>query len=69
MIQYSHFNPLSGFPEKPENYHTVTIKLSADGNQTHVSLNQDNNATEETRLHSAKNSRMMLSWLKKLLEQ
>src|SRR5262245_8289789 len=41
MIQYGHFNPLSGLPEKPENYHTVTIKLSAYGNQPHVSLNQD----------------------------
>ena len=43
-IQYSHFSPLSGLPDKPENYHTVTIDLSADGDQTHVSLAQDNNA-------------------------
>jgi uncharacterized protein YndB with AHSA1/START domain len=69
MIQYSHFSPLSGLPEIPENYHTVTIILSADGNQTHVSLNQDNNATEEARVHSEKNWGMMLSGLKKLLEQ
>jgi hypothetical protein len=54
-IQYSHFSPLSGLTEKPENYHAVTIKLSVDGNQTHVSLNQDNNATEEARVHSEKN--------------
>jgi uncharacterized protein YndB with AHSA1/START domain len=69
MIQCSHFSPLSGLPEKPENYHTVTIKFSADGNQKHVSLNQDNNATEEARVHSEKNWGMMLSGLKKLLEQ
>ena len=43
-IHYSHFSPLSGLPDKPENYHTVTIDLSADGDQTHVSLAQDNNA-------------------------
>jgi uncharacterized protein YndB with AHSA1/START domain len=68
-IQYSHFSPLSGLPDKPENYHTVTIELSADGNQTLVSLAQDNNATEEARAHSVKNWGMMLAALKKFLEQ
>src|SRR5678815_6187888 len=24
-LQYSHFSPLSGEPDQPENYHTVTI--------------------------------------------
>jgi uncharacterized protein YndB with AHSA1/START domain len=68
-IQYSHFSPLSGLPDKPENYHAVTVELSADGNQTHVSLAQDNNATEEERAHSEKNWEMMLVALKKFLEQ
>ena len=43
-IQYSHFSPLSGLPDKPENYHTVTIELSYKDNQTLVSLTQDKNA-------------------------
>ena len=30
-IQYSHFSPLSGLPDKQENYHTVTIELSCQG--------------------------------------
>ena len=68
-IQYSHFSPLSGLPDKQENYHTVTIELSADGNQTHVSMAQDNNATEEARVHSEKNWGMMLAALKKFLER
>lgn len=68
-IQYSHFSPLSGLPDRPENYHTVTIELSVDGNQTRVSLAQDNNATEEERAHSEKNWEMMLAALKKFLEQ
>jgi uncharacterized protein YndB with AHSA1/START domain len=68
-IQYSHFSPLSGLPDKPENYHTVTIDLSAEGSQTHVSLTQDNNATEEARAHSEKNWGMMLAAMKKFLEQ
>ena len=69
IIQYSHFSPLSGSPDQPENYHTVTIELSGEGNQTHVSLAQDNNATEEDRAHSEKNWEMMLTALKKYLEQ
>jgi uncharacterized protein YndB with AHSA1/START domain len=68
-IQYSHFSPLSGLPDKPENYHTVTIDLSAEGNQTQVSLAQDNNATEEARAHSEKNWGMMLAAIKKFLEE
>src|SRR5688572_28839983 len=27
-IQYTHFSPLTSKPDKPENYHTVTINLS-----------------------------------------
>lgn len=67
-IQYSHFSPLSGLPDKPENCHTVTIELSDEGNQTRVSLAQDNNPTEQARDHSEKIWEMMLTALKKFLE-
>ena len=68
-LRYSHFSPSSGQPDRPENYHTVTIDLRGDGPQTHVTLSQDNNATEEAKQHSEKNWSMMLASLKKLLEQ
>ena len=68
-IQYSHFSPLSGLSDKPENYHTVTIELSNEGTQTRVSLSQDNNPTEQAREHSEKNWGMMLTALKKFLEE
>jgi uncharacterized protein YndB with AHSA1/START domain len=67
-VQYSHFSPLSGQPDKPENYHTVTIELSAKGSQTRISLSQDNNSTEEERQHSETNWGMMLAGLKKFVE-
>ena len=69
ILQYSHFSPLSGVPDRPENYHTVTIELAGNGNQSHITLTQDRNATEEERAESEKNWGMMLSELKKLLEQ
>lgn len=67
-LQYSHFSPLAGLPDKPDNYHTVTIDLADAGDQTQVSLAQDNNQTEKERDDSGKNWAMMLAALKKFLE-
>jgi uncharacterized protein YndB with AHSA1/START domain len=67
-LRYSHFSPLSGLPDKPENYHTVTVELSGGGMQTHVTLSQDNNSTEDERKHSVENWEMMLVALKKFVE-
>ena len=68
VLQYNHFSPLTGQPDVPENYHTVTIELSPDRGQTRVTLSQDNNDSEEAREHAEKNWQMMLEDLKKLLE-
>ena len=67
-LQYSHFSPLSGLADSPENYHTVTIDLTEKDGQTTVSLSQDKNETVQVKEHSEKNWNMMLSGLKKLLE-
>jgi uncharacterized protein YndB with AHSA1/START domain len=69
MLRYSHFSPLSGQPDTAENYHTVTIELSREGESTLVSLSQDNNPTEKAREESEKNWGMMLGGMKKLLEK
>lgn len=68
-LQYSHYSPLSGLPDKPENYHTVTIEMVGQGTLTHVSLSQDGSGSAEERDHSAKNWAMMLQGLKELLEK
>ncbi len=69
LLQYTHFSPLSGLPDRPKNYHTVTIELTDKGTETVVSLAQDNNSTEEAREHSEKNWATMLAGLKKFLEK
>lgn len=69
VLQYSHFSPLTGQPDMPENYHTVTVELSGHGQQTDVLLSQDNNANQEAREHSEKNWEMMLEGMKKVLER
>lgn len=69
LLQYSHFSPLSGLPEIPENFHIVTIQLKEKSNRVVVDLSQDNNTTEESRDHSQKNWEMMLNNLKEFLEK
>ena len=68
-LQYSHFSPLTGLDDIPENYHIVTIELAEKDKQTDVILAQDNNADEKSKAHSEKNWKMMLASLKKLLEE
>ena len=68
VLQYSHFSPLAGLPDKPENYHTVTIELADAGNQTRVTLTQDHNSTPEAKAHSEKNWKTMLEGLKRFVE-
>ena len=69
QLQYSHFSPMTGLDDIPENYHIVTIDLSEKDKQTVVILTQDNNADEKAKEHSEKNWKMMLASLKKLLEE
>ncbi len=69
LLRYTHFSPLTGLPDAPENYHTVTIRLSEDGPKTRVSLEQDNNPTEDARQHNEQGWKAMLDGLKKLLER
>lgn len=69
ILEYTHFSPLSGLPDTPDNYHTVTIELSEQGQVTTLTLSQDNNPTEQAREHSEKNWGVMLATLKKVVEQ
>lgn len=68
LLQYSHFSPQSGQPDRPENYHIVTIELVDAADRTAVTLKQNNNETEEARKHSEQNWNLMLQSLKKVVE-
>lgn len=69
LVRYTHFSPLSGLADSPENYHTVTVHLSPKGDLTELSLTQDNNHSEEERDHSQQNWEAMLAAMKALLEK
>jgi uncharacterized protein YndB with AHSA1/START domain len=68
-LRYTHFSPLSGLPDAPENYHTVTIELSGDGPRTQVTLTQDKCPNEQARQEYEKNWAGMLKSLKKVVEE
>jgi uncharacterized protein YndB with AHSA1/START domain len=68
MLRYTHWSPLSGLPDIPENRHTVTFELSGEGPHTHVWLSQDGNRTPDERQHAEQNWQTMLGELKKVVE-
>ncbi len=68
-LQYSHFSPLAGKPDLPENRHLVTIHLSQKISGVLITLTQDNNEDKESCIHSQDNWIMILRNLKKILEK
>ena len=67
-LTMTHFSPLSGQPDEPANYHTVTYELTERAGGTHVFLSQDNNASDDEAKHSADTWQSMLDGLKKVVE-
>ena len=68
LLKYSHFSPMTGQPDIPENYHTVTMSLQELDGSTRISLEQDNAKTKEAKSHAEKNWRGMLERLKEVVE-
>ena len=68
LLQFSHFSTLSGKPDRPENYHIVTIELTAQDHHTDVKITQERNDSRETKVRSEENWNAMLSSLKNLLD-
>ena len=64
----THWSPLSGVPDTPESYHTVTYELTETDGKTEVTITQDNNASQKEADHSTQNWKTVLDDMKKLLE-
>lgn len=64
----THFSPLTGEPDVPENYHRVTYELSRRGDHTHLRLEQDNAGPAGARKESAATWDTILHGLKELVE-
>jgi uncharacterized protein YndB with AHSA1/START domain len=68
-LEVTHFSPLTGQDDRPENYHRVLYELQQTDGGTSVRLTQDNSSSPEEAEHSAANWQMMLDGLKKVAEQ
>ena len=68
LLRSTHFSPLSGKQDIPENYHTLTWSLESDGEKTTLTLTQDNNESEDAAKHSEDNWKAVLKGLKKVVE-
>ncbi|PFG40933.1 activator of Hsp90 ATPase-like protein [Georgenia soli] len=68
LLRHTHFSPLTGEADVPENYHTVTWRLEEVPGGTRVTLTQDNNPTPEAAEHSTENWRRALAELRHTAE-
>jgi uncharacterized protein YndB with AHSA1/START domain len=68
-LEVTHFSPLTGQEDRPENYHRVSYELQQTRGGTSGRLTQDNSSSAEEAEHSAANWQMMLDGLKKVAEQ
>lgn len=67
-LAYTHYSPLSGAADSPENYHTLWWHLEEVSGGTQVVLTQDNNATQEEADHNRDNWHQVMASLKKVAE-
>ncbi len=67
LLKLTHFSPLTGQPDVPENYHTLVYELSGDGT-THLKLTQDNNGSEDEAKHSQDMWEMLVAKVKEAAE-
>ena len=67
-LKHTHFSPLSGLEDKPENHHTLTYTLEEGDGVTTVTLTQDNNDSYDAVEHSQRNWQQVLRLLKGVVE-
>ena len=67
-LSMTHYSPLMGQADEPENYHTVTYELAREGDGTVVRLSQDGNESAEQAEQFSANWQSMLDALKSTVE-
>jgi uncharacterized protein YndB with AHSA1/START domain len=68
-LRMTHYSPLSGADDVPENYHALDYQLTDEGDRTRVTLDQDGNDSEEQAEQFASNWKAMLDQLKDYVEE
>lgn len=68
VFQYAFWSPLSGLQDKPENYANITYELMEKGEDTLLSVTQDNIKTEVMFNRTCENWEVILKGLKEAVE-
>lgn len=68
-IVFNYFSPASGLEDKPENYNKVTYTLTEEGEETRLSVTQENIKDQATASQSEQNWKQVLEAIKTLLEK
>jgi uncharacterized protein YndB with AHSA1/START domain len=69
VLSVTHYSPLLGHEDRPENYHTLVYTLSAYDGGTRLSLTQDNCANDEQAEQFGRHWLQMLRGLKSHVER
>ncbi|OLP72646.1 ATPase [Salmonella enterica subsp. enterica serovar Javiana] len=68
VLEVTHYSPLMGEQDKPENYHTVRYELASSDAGTVVTLSQDGCSDEQQAEQFSQSWQGMLDGLKKVVE-
>ena len=68
VLSVTHYSPMMGQPDEPENYHTLVYTLTPDGERTRLELTQDGNESQEQADQFSQNWQSMLDGLKAQVE-
>lgn len=68
LFQSTYWSSMSGKEDKPENYTTITYRLSDEDDRTLVTLTQDGIGSEEEKEQATKNWDQVLRKLKEVVE-
>ena len=68
VLSVTHYSPMMGEPDEPENYHTLVYTLTPDGETTRLELTQDGNESQEQADQFSQNWQSMLDGLKTQVE-
>ena len=69
MLKTTHYSPLGGKPDVPENYNTVTYELADADGRTTLTVIQENNPDQAMVDESEKTWAMMLQELKSVVQK
>lgn len=68
VLSVTHYSPMMGEPDEPENYHTLVYTITRAGDATHLELDQDGCVTEEQAAQFSQNWQQMIDGLKAHVE-